>query len=279
MFEKVHSYSFRDQLIEEMEDLDNEVFIMPWTIHEKMWLKSLLERKEASFFLKKETVGKLEALLQEEKIENSSHIIEKCGVKREKLIQDESYRNVRDVILHQKGFQISYRINDGTLLEKIEGIPFKLEFLVHKEQWSVLWLPLNPEPEDIIYTPLHQITAFKAIDVKREEYQKYSKLFDEIIMNEKEKAHLLINQKVFQQHSVEEEKQRILYALACFEKELFYQEVTETYEIIVYYRKNEIENLLQKIRMLGRRIIIKSPDSLRERMVTTASNSLNRYKR
>lgn len=291
MFEKIHSFAFREQMLEEMLDLDNEVFLMPLTIHEKTWLKSLLQSDEVGFFLKPETIQKLENLLKDVDVVDSSHLFEKF--KFELHVEDDvdflsnTYKIVRQCIFNQRGFILTYYTNDGTQHQNLSGIPFRLEYLVHKKQWSVIWistesnvaepeLEQEPEPE-LIYTPLRKIKTVQGFEVDVATSQHFSKVFSDLIHKDKSTARIVINQTVFKQHSIDEEKQRIFYALSGFDKELFYDEATNEYEMIIYYRPAEVENLLQKLRMLGRRIIINEPEELRVRMVNTAQRSLQRY--
>lgn len=279
MFEKVHSYQFREQMMAEMEDLDGQLFLVPLTIHEKIWLKTILQSKEASLFLSRETIGKLNQHLADFETIQLDSVIQKFQTIIElddgKIYQ--FHKEIRDCLSKNAAICLSYQTNDGVFHEKVKGIPFKLEYLANKKQWYVLWYQLNSDDITLLYTPLRQIQSIQRAEVESKVYEKFSTIFGAFIKSKKLKAVISINEKVFQQHSIDEEKQRIFYALSCFEKEVFYDEKANLYEMVVYYRESETENLLQKIRLLGRRVIIKEPLSLKTRMMETAKRVLLRY--
>lgn len=279
MFEKIHSYQFREQLKEEMDDVEGQLFLVPITVHEKIWLKTLLQTDVASLFLSKETIHKLKYRLEDIEGIKQEYIIEKF---KTEIVEDVSrilyyHKMIRDCISNKMGMVMTYQTNDQSLYKDIKGIPYKLEYLAHKKQWNVLWYPIEGENTALFFTPLRQIQCLNEFHVDPVLFDKFETMYTAYINEEKIKAVLAINYKVFPENKIEEEKQRIFYALSCFEKEVSYESNSDIYEITIYYREFETENLLQKIRLLGRKIIIQRPDSLKIRMRETALKALERY--
>jgi predicted DNA-binding transcriptional regulator YafY len=73
------------------------------------------------------------------------------------------------------------------------------------------------------------------------------------------------------------ELSRILYAFACFEKEVEYMEAVDTYRIRLTFLGEESEYILSKIRFLGIRIKVVENDKLQRRMHESATKALARY--
>ncbi|WP_321166563.1 WYL domain-containing protein [Paenibacillus sp. Soil724D2] len=73
------------------------------------------------------------------------------------------------------------------------------------------------------------------------------------------------------------ELSRILYAFSCFEKQVDYDEIQETYTIRLTFQNNEAEYVLSKLRFLGKRVRVTQGEHLQRRMLDSAKRALARY--
>ncbi len=277
MLEKIHSYELKKQLLQQVDGTGP--FTLPITLFEKRWLKSMLDKNEIGLFLTDKTVVKIKSLLSTYPDYDSSVLLEKGKAKpvfREESIEG-IHRTLRQGISHKKAFVISYQLKNGERIEGAEGFPYKLEYYVQKQQWYILWVEKNHVNPYLISTPLHNIENVVIQDLEEQDYKQYQGKAKKLIQGQKKCATIVMNTKAFQAHAFEEEKHRIFYAFSCFDKEIVYDKADNFYEIRVYYRETEQYNLLQKIRMLGKKIIVQEPEELRTAMKQSAINALERY--
>jgi predicted DNA-binding transcriptional regulator YafY len=283
MFEKIHVNEFRQMTLDEMENLFEDVFLLPITVKERQWLKSILGAGEAKLFLLPNVKEKLERILElEEGNSYLAHVDEKLSVQEEKkyLLEDPShFKMIIQLITLKKGMVISYRTNDGTVYEEIKAIPYKLEYSTVKKEWYILWYGFEQESEFVMSTPFHHVRAVQELEVANDVYQQMVGTIEEFLEKELQKAVVKINQRFYEKQArhFEEEKERILYCFSCFDKEIIYEEETNQYEIRLFYRKHEEGELLKRIRLLGERIVIAEPDELKKRILETALRALERY--
>lgn len=276
MFEKIHSDQLRHSLLVRMNETNK--FLLPISIHEKQWLKAALKNENASLFLTEETKTKLATLL-EETVEPAVELIREKG-RVEPLTEQqgitEIHQSLRQMMRNKQGFVLSYQLNDGEILYS-EGFPYKLEFFVQKQQWYVLWVKKEHEETYLISTPLPNIVEVTSTSIDELEYDRYVQKSKALVEGDKQKATIALNAKLFDRQDIDQNRHRIFYAFSCFDKEIVYDEEQHYYEIIVYYRENEKYDLLQKLRFLGNRVIVKEPKELRVAMKNTALDALKRY--
>ncbi|WP_462410382.1 WYL domain-containing protein [Neobacillus sp. Marseille-QA0830] len=277
MFEKIHSHQLKKSLKEMMGDTNE--FMLPISNHEKRWLKAALQNEAATLFFKGETMEKLEPLLAEIVESDPSLIVEK-GTSKPLGQQDDIasiHQRLRHGMANKQAFLLSYRLNDGDVIEGAEGFPYKLEFYVQKQQWYVLWVKKQHDVDYLISTPLPHLLDICWKKCSEAEYRAYLGLAEQLVDGGKRQATIALNPKTLDESSVDQHRHRIFYAFSCFDKEIVYDEEEHHFEIIVYYRETEKYDLLQKLRFLGKRVVVKEPEELRRMLQKTAIDALKRY--
>lgn len=269
MFEKIHSYHLKKSLIDRMKETGD--FLLPISIYERRWLKSALEKESAPLFLKEETRRKLARILADVENEYDMKILEKGKLKPQIEMTDIAvvHNVIRQALSKRQKLILSYVLNDGERQKAIEGFPYKLEFYVQKQQWYVLWVKKNHTEDYLISTPLSNIYEWQILDCSDEEYAEFQSAILHLVETDKQKACILVKDT--------EQRQSIFYCLSCFDKEIIYDEETERYSIILYYRKTELYDLLQKLRFLGKRVLVTGPQELRSMMKKSAERAVKRY--
>lgn len=267
MFDKIHSLDVKESLSKRMTEINK--FLMPITESERIWLKTMLHSEHANLFLSHSTIEKLNLILAKTAEIQMNAIQEKGEVKttlQPSKIYD-IHKALREAIVYSKKFKLTYfQMKDNETITT-EGYPYKLEFYIQKQTWYLLWVEANHSFDYLIHTPLHNISHIHLMDCEGSEKNNFRHNINTIIQQEKCVATLQI--KDFQ------ERQRILYAFSAFDKEVSLNE--NILEIKLFYRQNDEGELLQKIRFLGSRIVILSPQQLRFKMKETALKALKNY--
>lgn len=278
MFEKFHSYAFLRILQSEMQDLPEAErrFLMPITIHEKQWLQGALETNPTSLFLAEKTIRKLKSMLKEE-IPNHGEgefVIEKGKPFLSK--RDNSLSFWTHLIMQRQA--VTCRIAYGDEKREVTILPIKLEYSLKLAEWKLNGLEIDSGRTSLVYLRLDQISEVQVCPIGKEQYETYSTAFYKKLEDSLEKAVIRLNREVFSDHPIEDEKLRILYALSSFDKEVSIDENDDRfYEITIYYYPQDYSNLLSVIQLLGIRIEVLAPASLRQSIKEIAQKAFTRY--
>lgn len=279
MFEKIHSYQLKQDLLEEISDMFKPQFLLPITKNEKAWLKSVLCANDVINFIPSDTKQKLDTVLQEyESVNIDSLLLQNPKVDSQmfKDINKDIFQLIIKTICLGKRIQISYKTYKGGFFENVNAFPFRIEFNLKKKQWYLWWLPIDFDTKILYPTPIHLITEVSSYYLNTAKKDKCLAKIKNLVEQERVSVVLAINNKAFK--SPDEDKGRILYAFSSFDKEVKFDTENNSYEIVINYRRSEEEDVLQKIRMIGERIIVKNSPNLQRRMKETICKTLNLYK-
>jgi hypothetical protein len=280
MFEKFHSYAFLQILQAEMHNSgkDEQRFMSPITIHEKQWLADALETEQASLFLSKETIQKVKSILKNEISQptDQTFMVEK-GKPIAKPVDSDKLSFWTDLIMKRQA-AIGQLFYNGEMREATI-FPVKLEYSTKDTEWYITGLEIELERESLLHIPLDGPKSFRIWPISEEQFQTFSTRFYQMREKTRERAVIRLNPKVFGDgHPIEDEKLRILYALANFDKEVSVNEGDDQfYEITIYYYQQDFPQLLSVIQLLGNRIEILGPTSLRQTVKEMAQKAFARY--
>ena len=156
-------------------------------------------------------------------------------------------------------------------------LPLKLEYSLKTTQWFITGLWLDDETS-VMTIPMASLQEVETVEIPPEQYERMEREFYDILEATQEKAVIRLNRHVFAGHPIEDEKLRILYALSGFDKEIKIDEEDPIfYEIVLSYYPQDTEHLLHVIRLLGNRIEVLAPESLREKVKQTVQKAYERY--
>ncbi|OXM83514.1 WYL domain-containing protein [Paenibacillus rigui] len=261
LFEKIFNY----QVLSRLEDSGTCTV----THHERSWLKTMLNHPSAADAFTAATMDKLRALLHEDSpLALSVGFTEKAR-SEERQVYHPHLRPLRKQIAAQNAILMSYRIKGGRLVSDQPGFPYKLEYSMVKREWYLLWY--NLRNRSLMSTRLQHIAGIQPHPLPQAEADRLLAVIEELIDNQKTSAVI----EVVREYN--RELSRILYAFSCFEKEVEYDAVNDTYAVRLTFLQNESEYVLSKARFLGKRIRIKESGYLRSRMYESATKALQRY--
>lgn len=261
LFEKV----FNHQILARLEDYG--VFTV--TSHERSWLKTMLGHPAAVEAFTAETLSKLHSLLEPDpEMDSSRYLIEKAR-SMEKQVYHPLLRTLRRQISDKSGIRMTYEIKGGEVYTDHFGLPYKLEYSMVKREWYLLWYRFKLRT--FMSTRLNKIHSVSAEPVKPEIAEQVLQRIGQTLESRKREAVIEIVP------DYKEELSRILYAFSCFEKEVEYDTVNDTFRIRVQLLGDEMEYLLTKIRFLGKRVRVTENDYLKKRMLEASKKALARY--
>ncbi|MGZ9587274.1 WYL domain-containing protein [Paenibacillus marinisediminis] len=261
LFEKIFNY----QIISRLED--SGTFIV--TAHERAWLKNVLQHPAAAAAFTPATLDKLSVLLEQEDTMNTAeHLIEKAR-SVEHQVYHPLLRTLRRLIMNKNAFQLSYRNKSGELNAFQYGYPYKLEYSMVKREWYLLWYHLKRH--SFMSIKLKQIESVTEKPIPQDRADHILKRIDRILDSRRTDTVIEIVPAYIVELS------RILYAFACFEKDVTYNAEQDIYRVRICYMADEAEYLLSKIRFLGLRVRVIEGDYLKKRMLEATTKSLARY--
>jgi predicted DNA-binding transcriptional regulator YafY len=261
LFEKIFNY----QIISRLED--SGTFMV--TSHERAWLKTMLGHSAADEAFTPDTLGKLRAILGQDRVmDTSDHLIEKAR-SREKQVYHSLLRTLRRLITERSGIRLTYEIKRGRIQSEQSGLPYKLEYSMVKREWYLLWYDFRHHM--IMRTKLDKITYITAEALQTIDADSIQLKIKRALDARKGEAVLEVVR------DYNRELSRILYALSSFEKDVAYDTENDIYRVKVVILGDETEYLLSKIRFLGKRVRVIEGDFLKRRMLESATKALARY--
>lgn len=261
LFEKMFNYQMMTRL--------NETGLFTWTSQERAWLRMMLNHPAAREALSPVTLDKMYNMLNGEQELNLLDDLTEKAKSEENSVSHPLLRRLRLIILHHQGFRLTGRVRNGRTSQDEFGFPYKLEYSMVKKEWYVLWYA--PRFGKLMSTKLHSIMTVEAQQIDQNNASGYTAKI--AALTEKRKTTITIE--VLPEFN--QELSRILYAFSCFEKQVEYMEVNQTYRIELTVPRNEMDYVLSKMRFLGKRVRIADHIMLRERMSETAAKALARY--
>lgn len=261
LFEKIFNYQVMAKL--------GESGTVTLTRHERVWLKSMLTHPAAESALASETREKLSAILADEPDAAYPGGLQEKARSVERQVHHPLLRPLRRIIAAKKGMRITYVLRNGSVQRNVRGFPYKLEYSMVKREWYVLWMHLRRRAW----------MATKLSNIKLVEYSGMSEATAEanlariaaVLADRKKRIALEVVP------AYNRELSRILYALSCFEKEVEYDELLDTYRIQLEFSGDDSDYVLSKIRFLGMRVIIVEGAYHQKRMYESATKALARY--
>lgn len=263
LFEKIFNYRMMAQL--------DEHGALAVTAQERRWLLMMLEHPEAAAAIQPDTLDRLRQCLgasDEQPAPIRTIIVEKAGSATSSLYHP-LLRTLRQLIVKKSGIKLLYARKDGTLLPRQAGVPYKLEYSMVKREWYLLWY--NRRTRTLMSTRLRSIHGVEEMPVS------------EPFFNEAAASLCRQLEKRMQHATVEiipaynKELSRILYAFSCFDKQVQYDELSDTYTIKLTFLGDETEYVLSKLRFLGLRVRVTDHPYMKLRMREAAQKALARY--
>jgi len=261
LFEKIFNYQVMSRL--------GESGAFALTSMERSWLRLVLEHPAAADAFDMETIVRLQQSLEYESIMAIQEVIIEKVKSRERQVYHPLIRQLRRIIMQGNGIAITYEVKNGGIKENQSGFPYKLEYSMVKREWYLLWY--NTRHHTLMSTKLHNVITVEPALYPDDRAKALKALLADLLESRKEQTVIEVV-RLFNS-----ELSRILYVFACFEKQVSYDELSDTYRIQVTFLGNEREFVLSKVRFLGTRVKIVDSDNLQRRMRESASKALARY--
>jgi len=263
LFEKIFNYRMMAQL--------DEYGALAVTAQERRWLLMMLEHPDAAAAISPDTLDKLRQCLggSDERYDSlRSIIVEKAGSTAPSLYHP-LLRTLRQMIVKKSGMQLQHTRKDGFLLPTQAGVPYKLEYSMVKREWYLLWY--NRRTRSLMTTRLRSIHSVEEMPVSEEFFNQAAATLARQL--DKRMQHATIE--IIPDYN--KELSRILYAFSCFDKQVQYDELSDTYTIKLTFLGDETEYMLSKLRFLGLRVRVTDHPYMKFRMREAAQKSLARY--
>lgn len=261
LFEKIFNYQILSRLEGEG--------VLLITAQERAWLKTMLQHPAAEDALTPETLAKLEGLLAGEATLPLAGVIAEKARSREKQVVHPLIRQLRRMIVSRSGAKLEVSTKGGGVIRCWLAIPYKLEYSMVKREWYLLWYQWSGRR--MMSTRLDKIMSLETVELRQEQVEQSGAEIEAWLERQRQFATIEVVP------AYNGELSRILYAFSCFEKEVSYEQETDTYSIRLTFASNESEYVLQKLRFLGRRVKVAEGERMRQRMLEAATKSLARY--
>ncbi|RJE84381.1 WYL domain-containing protein [Paenibacillus sp. 1011MAR3C5] len=260
-FEKIFNYQILSRL--------DESGAFALTSQERVWLKSMLELDAAGHAFTPETLDKLNALLQNEAPFHLRRIIVEKGRNKDRHVYHPLLRQLRRYIIQGQGMKLTTKLKHGGQKADQTGIPYKLEYSMVKREWYLLWY--GTRQHNLMSTKLRNIVELHPWELPAERTTTARARLLQLLEARKRTALVEVNP------LYNAELSRILSAFSCFDKNVSYEEETDTYRIHIQHLADESEFLLSKIRFLGLRVKVIDQGYMRRRMLEASTKALMRY--
>ncbi len=238
---------------------------------EKVWLKYMLSQDKARMFLNKETIDKLLISLEEyEDIFDNNIIIKHRDHREDKdvdLLKDRINILIKSIRTN-KLIKYSYKTKAGSILKDIIGIPYKIEYSIKKSLFYLISYSIEEErPIKSIVSSFMDIKVLdKESPISREEIKNSIKLkkADKYVILEFENINNLI--------------ERGFLTFASHSTDAKYMEERDIYEIKISYYRFEEKEIINKIFSLGKGVVVKGPEDVKDQIIHRIKESLDLYK-
>jgi predicted DNA-binding transcriptional regulator YafY len=261
LFEKIFNF----QLLSRLEDTGTFTV----TAQERIWLKMMLESAAADNAFDASTRGKLLAALEGEAAYALDEELAEKAASLDKPLFPVQLQKLRHIIRSKSAVRLTYRIKEGRVHTDESGFPYKLEYNMVKREWYLLWY--HRRYRALMCTRLLNVEAVEEVEILPSEAERIMADIGRKTDDLKEQAVIEVVRRY------NGELSRILYAFSCLDKEVDYDEETDTYLVRLHFLANEREYVLSKLRFLGMRVRVTQGGHLKRRMLESASKALMRY--
>ena len=264
LFEKINNHEFQQVLL----STDTPA---PLTKIERGWLKRMLDLPASEDLLTVALQSKLrEVLAREEAFPETAELIEKGKTTAKYSPAGSLLRELRVAIRDHCEIRLSYMRSGGEKYPDVLSVPCRLEFSMVRREWYLIWLDPEMKMCKPVTTPLRFVQEAQIVGVTPN-WDGHMRHFQEWLERSQDIVTLLA------QECYPGALLSVLNAFSCFDTQVATGEQKNTLRLSVQCQADEREYVLQKIRFLGRRVTVESPEEFRERMRGTAERALERY--
>lgn len=262
LFEKIFSY----QLTSALEEHGTYTL----TTQERIWLKTMLAHPVAREALSPDLIAKIiDSIPEEQQLLFQPVLVEKAGSHQHHMYHT-LIQPLRKSIRQQQCVSIRYENKHGQSTGDQPAVPWRLEFSMVKREWYLIWYNLRSQVA--MTTRLIRITQIKALPAI--EISQYNRIQQYMEQKATANQHQALIQ-ILPQYNIE--LTRILHAFSCFDKQVTFNEDTQTYHIHLVFDGSETHYILSKLRSLGKRVIVLENDYLQWRLFDASTKALSRY--
>lgn len=262
LFEKIFSY----QLTSALEEHGTYTL----TTQERIWLKTMLAHPVAREALSPDLIAKIiDSIPEEQQLLFQPVLVEKAGSHQHHMYHT-LIQPLRKSIRQQQCVSIRYENKHGQSTGDQPAVPWRLEFSMVKREWYLIWYNLRSQVA--MTTRLIRITQIKALpDIEISQYNQIQQYMEQKATANQHQALI----QILPQYNIE--LTRILHAFSCFDKQVTFNEDTQTYHIHLVFDGSETHYILSKLRSLGKRVIVLENDYLQWRLFDASTKALSRY--
>ncbi|MFD1990181.1 WYL domain-containing protein [Paenibacillus nicotianae] len=262
LFEKIFSY----QLTSALEEHGTYTL----TTQERIWLKTMLAHPVAREALSPDLIAKIiDSIPEEQQLLFQPVLVEKAGSHQHHMYHT-LIQPLRKSIRQQQCVSIRYENKHGQSTGDQPAVPWRLEFSMVKREWYLIWYNLRSQVA--MTTRLIRITQIKALPaIEISQYNRIQQYMEQKVTANQHQALI----QILPQYNIE--LTRILHAFSCFDKQVTFNEDTQTYHIHLVFDGSETHYILSKLRSLGKRVIVLENDYLQWRLFDASTKALSRY--
>lgn len=238
---------------------------------EKVWLKYMLSQDKAKIFLNKETIDKILISLEEyEDIFHNNIIIKHMG-NREMEDQGELKNKINiliNAIRNNKLIMYSYKTREGIVLKNKISVPYKVEYSIKKDLFYLISYSTEEE------RPIKSIVNnFIDIEVLEKENPVSRVDIKNSIKLKKQDKYVLLEFK-----NVNNVIERGFLTFASYSTEAKYIEDRDIHELSISYYSFEEKEIINKIFSLGKGVLVKEPENIKNKIIQRIEDCLILYK-
>lgn len=265
LFEKIYSYHLHTEILRR-----HGTALALISHQEKSWLKAMLSSKSSHDFLSQQTWTLLSDMLRDvEEYPLFEAVLEK-GKPAEVPKLPRWWKELRHMILKEQSISLDFCTRRGEFFQQQVGVPYRLEYVMPSGEWYLLWWP-DGDAKDLrlMRTPLQLLERVEVVEGI--DYQQKITQLEDYLANNVKSALIELNP----DHNID--RDRVFYALSCFNRQCNYDEENDIYRIWVYYEADEEAYFLNRLRFLGSWVILLEPPQLRETMLESIKKARSRY--
>lgn len=237
---------------------------------EKIWLKHILSEGKAELFLDIKTIDKLLVLLEDYPDIFHNNIIVKHRDYRETKELKKLRRNI-DLIIRairdDKAIQYSYITREGLVLEDRISLPYKIEYSIKKDLFYLI--SYSKEEHRPIKSIMENLYNINIIPISSPLSKKEIK---ESIRAKKQDVHV-----VLQVENINNLIERVFLTFSSYSTETKYIDEQDIHEIRISYYSFEKKEILNRIFSLGKGVIVREPEDIRQEIIHRIESCLKLY--
>ncbi|MEZ0537850.1 WYL domain-containing protein [Caldicellulosiruptoraceae bacterium PP1] len=287
---KIYNKKYLEMILNKSKDIDQNLYILEEveedkfklsidspiipivTASEKLWLNSISKSELFRSLLNNEILEYIDNFLKESPDITKNVTYKNNSDANAYESNTSKLDNIREIlraIVERKKISFCYKANNNVEYNNKSAIPLNIEYSIKDDKFYLI--AYSNDTDKIIKCSINNITNISILSTI-DNFDFYLEEEKEFLENLKAKQPITIAIKD-RNNALE----RALYLFSCFEKRLIYDDENDRYLLEIYYLISEETEIISRILMLGKNVVVISPENIKEEIIRRIKLALSNY--